>query len=63
MTQRRRKGEPEGTAPVCACGAALTFGTNPMTGVTLESCNTCGTEQPVPVRGCRIYQRVQDERA
>lgn len=43
---------------LCACGQPLSFGSDPMTGRSLEICPTCG-ERPLRVVGVRHYdQRV-----
>jgi hypothetical protein len=41
------------------CGQPLEFGTDPMTGVTLEYCATCG-ERPVKIVGARHYDQRPD---
>ena len=42
--------------PQCVCGMALKFGSDPMTGSSIEYCNHCG-ERPLQQLGARTYDQ------
>lgn len=47
--------------PICGCGEKVAFGSDPMTGASIEYCPKCG-ERPLPTYGRRGYdQRIQLE--
>lgn len=49
--------------PLCFCGAPLCFGSDSMTGVSLEYCPQCRVERPLAIQGMRGYdQRPELER-
>ena len=42
--------------PQCVCGAMLKFGSDPMTGSSIEYCPHCG-ERPLQILGRRVYDQ------